>query len=127
MDPVQSFFCIFKGFFAEIWWTAIMGLCKEKSYNLWVPGLQKILYVNNIPQRFRHFLSVDSKKAYVHPIVNKFFSSSCFSLGNFIFMMWKTKIHSSTMDIKRQPQVFCTHRRALYMPSWSSLSPRRIP
>lgn len=49
------------------------------------------------------------------------------TLGNLIFMMWKLQIHSTAMSVKLKAKILRTHSAALYVPPWSSTTPRAVP
>ena len=49
------------------------------------------------------------------------------ALSNFVFMVGKHKVHSSTMYVKRITKISSTHGTAFNMPTGSSRAPRTIP
>lgn len=51
----------------------------------------------------------------------------CFRLCKLVLMMWEDKIDTAWMNIELLAQDGGCHGRALYVPSWPALTPRRIP
>src|SRR5665648_327528 len=73
---------------------------------------EKLFQRNGVSERFTHFLSVQGNHVVVHPVANGRFPMGCLSLSHFSFMVRKSQIHSSTMNIKCITPVSYTHLRA---------------
>lgn len=98
----------------------------EKEHRKW----QKISNLPNceeVSKGFGHFLWVNSDKSIVYPVAYISLLASSTALSNFIFMVWKHKVHTSTMYIKIVTQISCTHGTTFNMPTRSSRSPRTVP
>lgn len=80
-----------------------------------------------VPKGFRHFLRVNSDKTIVYPVAYITLLTCSTALSNFVFMVWKDKVHSTTMYVKRVTQISSTHGAALDMPTRSSRSPWTVP
>uniref|UniRef100_A0A2P2KRK9 CysteinetRNA ligase cytoplasmic-like n=1 Tax=Rhizophora mucronata TaxID=61149 RepID=A0A2P2KRK9_RHIMU len=63
----------------------------------------------------------------MHPIANIAIFTCCTTLSYLVFMMWKNQIEPTTMNVKFEGQILCTHCTAFYVPSWSSRAPWTLP
>ena len=88
---------------------------------------KKLFQINKITKRFSHFFSINCNHIVVHPVVNRHTIITCIALGYFSFMMWKHKIHTSSMYVKCFTKIFLSHSRTFHMPSRKTFSPRRRP
>lgn len=86
-----------------------------------------LAYCKEVPKRFGHFLRVNSDKAIVDPVPYIAFFTCSTALSNFILMVGKHKVHSSTMNVKRVTQISSTHGTTLNMPPRSSKTPWALP
>ncbi|MPM64404.1 hypothetical protein SDC9_111290 [bioreactor metagenome] len=88
---------------------------------------KELLESNKIPQRFTHFLSVDSDHIVMHPVLHRIFSKGCARLGNFTLMVGKHQVHSTSMNIEFFTEIFRSHGRTFHMPSGEAFAPRSVP
>ena len=72
---------------------------KEESQYLTVDSFESIVYRNEVSQRLRHLDIVDIDKTIVHPVVGKGLTCLSFRLGNFVGVVWKLKVCSTTVNI----------------------------
>lgn len=89
-----------------------------------------LFYLTNgeeVPQGLGHFFTVHINKAIMDPITYVAMCTCCATLCNFILMVWKHKIHSSTMYIKCWAQIRSTHSTTFNMPSRPTSTPWAIP
>ena len=83
--------------------------------------------------RFRHFAAFQNQKLIMQPVINPrtfctfSFIKTAFRLRNFISMMNRHMVNTTSMDIKMLAQIFHTHSRTLNMPARITTSPWRIP
>src|SRR3989304_3041112 len=63
----------------------------------------------------------------LQPEIDEFLTGCRFTLGNFVLMMRKKKIHPTGMNINGFSQILHTHCAAFDMPPWSTLSKRCLP
>ncbi|RDX69124.1 hypothetical protein CR513_51806, partial [Mucuna pruriens] len=90
-------------------------------------GMCHLTYCEKISQRFRHLHRVNGDKTIVHPYAYITFLACSTTLSNFILMVRKHKIDSSTVDVKRVTKISCTHGTAFNMPPRSSRTPGTLP
>ena len=66
---------------------------------LTIDSFESIVYRNEVSQRLRHLDIVDIDKTIVHPVVGKGLACFSFRLGNFVGMVRKLKVSSTTVNI----------------------------
>ena len=72
---------------------------KEETKHLTIDSFEGIVYRNKVTQRLRHLDIVDIDKTIVHPVISKSLACLGFRLGNFVGVVWKLKVSSTTVNI----------------------------
>src|SRR5690242_21894612 len=112
-----------------------MCLQNEKPDNHWRKTFrkQRVVAAEHLGERdlivitLSHFFPVDGYHIIVHPVFSRRGMIANSALCYFTFMVRKHKVHSSSMNIKARPEVFCSHCRAFNMPSWKTFAPWAFP
>ena len=125
----------FQGLVREIQRTPVVGLQdKETDGHRGIGLLEHIVFSrkelvqgDEIPQRFAHFLSLDSDHIVVHPIFHGFVSVGSRTLGNLTFVVGKLQVQPAAMDIETVAQILLAHARTFQVPTRKTVTPRRRP
>ena len=105
-----------------------MRPCVEHSQGRSADFPDHLLDRDEIPQRLVHLLSLNTQQASVEPITRqRLLPGQALSLSNLCLVMWKDQLRPTTMNIIRWPEVRQRDRGILYVPAWSSFSPRTVP
>ena len=84
---------------------------------------EELLQSNEVSKALSHLLTIDRNHVVMHPIVHHLVTLTGNSLGNLTFMVWKYKIHATTMNIEMTAEIFPSHSRTLAMPTWEAYTP----
>src|SRR5678809_1422407 len=76
--------------------------------------------LNYIVIALAHFSAVNGNHIIMNPIAGRRYVVADRALCDFTFVVRKQKVHAATVYIELLTQVFCTHCRALNMPSRES-------
>lgn len=124
---LQRRFAVAHAFFREIRRSLVVVREEEESYGLRRPSLGRLGQGEEIAERFRHLLFVYLYETVMKPVLRKRFSCCGFRLGDFVFVMRKDEVFSSSMYLEIRSQVFHAHDRTFYVPAGSTFSPRAAP
>src|SRR5690606_12997035 len=108
-------------------WTTIMTSQHKVSNRFTMILRQYFFDCEKVVERLGHLFLINLNITKMHPGIYKLLTRSSLRLRNFILMMWKHKIQPTPMNVYMFAHTFMNHSRALYMPAWTSLTPRRIP
>ena len=97
-------------------------LCQQ-----WVITFKELVESDEVTQRFTHLLSVDGNHIVVHPIFHRLVTQCCARLCNLCLVVWEHQVHTATVDVECIAKIFCTHSRALQVPTRETFAPWRWP
>src|SRR5690554_1966256 len=83
--------------------------------------------LNLVVIAFTHLLAINCNHIVMHPVSGRDFFIANGTLSDFTFMMRELKVHSASVNIKLSAQVFGSHGRTFYMPSWKTFAPGAFP
>ena len=78
----------------------------EETKYLKIIFLTDLTDCEEVSERFGHLTVVNVQESVMHPISGEFFSVRCFTLRNFIFMVWEDQVFSSCMNIDLLAKIF---------------------
>ena len=94
--------------------------------------INQIIYKSYIAKRLRHLIPIKLEHTIMYPVSRIRSNVICFimhpaALCKLILMMWKNKILSTGVNIKRNTKCFLRHSGTLKVPPRTTKSPGRIP
>src|SRR5678815_1620614 len=89
--------------------------------------LQQISQRIEVAFGLRHLLVLDKQMLCVDPKTRERFRSDAFTLGDFVFVMWKDQIHGAAVEIQRLAEVLHCHCGAFQVPARAARAERRFP
>ncbi len=88
--------------------------------------LEHVRHRENIAQRFGHLLATHRDPAVVQPVLSEIVAGAL-GLRNFVLVVRKDEIASTTMDVECRPEIELRHGRAFEVPARTAGSPRCRP
>src|SRR6266581_3023893 len=106
---------------------SIMGSEDEETHDFGVIFLQYLADGEEVAQRLRHLLVVDTHEAVMHPVVHEGSAVGALALRDLVLVMGKLQVGASAVDVEMFSEQPGSHRRALDVPSGAPGTPRRRP
>ena len=78
---------------------------KEAKY-LQIILLADLTDCTEIAERFTHLVVINVQKCIVHPVFGKFLAVASLALCDFILMMWKYQVFTTSVNVDLLAQIF---------------------
>ena len=122
-----SFFGLLNQKIIEFNGPSVMCRKQKETYYFWSVTIQQIRDGNEISLGFGHLVAGHLHESVVHPVFGNGFSCEAFGLGDFVFVVGKNEVQTTSVNVKGFPEMFHTHCRAFNVPSRASRAPRAVP
>ena len=99
----------------------------EQAHGLGVVFGGDVAHGEEIARGLGHLLVVRVDVAVVHPVFGERLARRALGLGNLVFVMREDQVDAAAVDVKRLPEVFHAHGRALNVPAGAAHPPRAFP
>src|ERR1041385_1308212 len=98
---------------------------QEEAHYLGVEVLEHVAYDEEVAERLRHLLVVDTEEAVVHPVIHEALAGRALGLRDLVLVVRELEVHAAAVDVEVLAEQRAAHGRAFDMPAGAALAPGR--
>ncbi len=127
VEALQGTLGVAQAVFRVVDGTAVVAGHQQVANHLRVVLFEHITDGEEVVQRLRHLLAIDTDHAAVHPGVGVLLAGGRLALGNLVLVVRELQVAAATMNVEALTQAAGGHHRALDVPARTARAPWRLP